>query len=127
MYAVSIVALVASILTALPLGWGRHAALAAAVGGAIGGLGLALATATVHDHLFFPWLLLGAAFASAVFALPFGNWIAVGFHEGNSLNDPLQQRRFEYALAIWQAAMGTYLYAATRPEWRRLRPRWLDD
>jgi len=52
--------------------------------------GLALATANFHDHLVSRWLLLSAILAGAVFALPFGDRIAVGFHESNSLQDPLQ-------------------------------------
>lgn len=61
MYAVFIVALVASMLTPLAIGLGNHAALAAAVGGAIGGHGLALVIAVVHDRLFSRRLLFGAA------------------------------------------------------------------
>jgi hypothetical protein len=72
-YTVFIVALMASILTPLPIG----SAFAAAVGGTIGGFGLALATGVVHDHRFSCWLVLGAALVGAIFALPFGDWIAV--------------------------------------------------
>jgi hypothetical protein len=63
----------------------------------------------------------------AIFALPFGDWLASDPNHGQSgLSSVLKPRQLEYAFAAWQAAMGTYLYAVTRPEWRQLRPTWLD-
>jgi hypothetical protein len=120
-----LITVLASIFSRLPIieSFGATYAMPFAIGGAVGGLGLALATAVVHDQLFSWRLLLGAVVVGAIFALPFGDWLASDPNLGQSgISSVLPQRQLEYAFAVWQAAMGTYLYAVTRQEWRRLGP-----
>lgn len=81
------------------------------VGGFVGGLGLALCAAICHRRSLSLFSLLGAGFTGCVAALPFGLWLRSYYLNLHGAADPLQPLRLQYAFAIWQAAVGTYLYA----------------
>jgi hypothetical protein len=77
------------------------------VGGLIGGIGLVLCVSTCYGRLISPKYLFGGAVIGSVGALAFAPWVTLFKSHLNSYtpNPPL------LAFAIWQAAMGTYLYA----------------
>ena len=81
------------------------------MGGFIGGLGVALSASVCHRRLLSPTWLLAAALTGCAAALPFGFWLRSYYLTLNSPDDPLQPLRLRYAFAIWQGAVGTYLYA----------------
>ena len=85
--------------------------LPVAVGGLVGGLGIALAASICHRGLLSPRHLLAAALTGCVGALPFGFWLKSYYLHLGGWPDPLQPVRLQYAFAIWQAAVGTCLYA----------------
>ena len=78
------------------------------VGGLVGGLGLALSVSICHRRLLTPPFLVAALILGAVAALPFASWLRAEFswHDG-----PLVRIREGCAFAIWQAVVGTCLYA----------------
>lgn len=87
------------------------------VGGLIGGLGLVLCAATCHRRLIAPYYLFGGSVIGVVSALPFGVWLRYHYLHLNDPHNPLQLLYIRRACAIWQAAVGTYLYAiCTRPQ-----------
>ena len=83
------------------------------VDGFLGGLGVALSVAIrrrrflTHPYPF----VFGAPVVGCVAALPFGLWLRSYHANPSPWFDPLQPLRLRYAFAIWQAAVGTYLYA----------------
>ena len=77
------------------------------VGGLVGGLGVTLSAGIVYHRLLSSRYLIRAAMIGGVSALPFGFWLIL-LSGGESV--PLQSLRLRCAFAIWQAAVGTYLY-----------------
>ncbi|MGA2435820.1 MAG: hypothetical protein ABSG25_11095 [Bryobacteraceae bacterium] len=71
--------------------------------GTVGGLGVTLAAAIGYRRLLSAKYLIAAAIIGGVSAVPFGLWLRSG-------SDPLQAIYFRSAFAIWQAAVGTFLY-----------------
>jgi len=88
---------------------------ALSLGGLIGGLSVTAALGCAHPRLLSPWWLIGAAAVGSVAALPFAPWLAnVDYRMvGSPVVTPIQVFRLQRAFAIWQAAIGTYLYVAT--------------
>jgi hypothetical protein len=75
------------------------------IGGFVGGLGLVLANCIGRPRLLsFPYLI-GGGVLGCVAALPFGLWLR-SYH----FDQELQRNALQYSFAIWQAAVGTYLY-----------------
>jgi hypothetical protein len=99
--------LAAYLVAVLAMTSGLGPFISVCVGGAAGGLGVTLCAATgQHRLLSSEYLILAAAIGGAS-ALPFGFWLrSFVVHT----RDPLQPLRLRYAFAIWQAAVGTYLY-----------------
>ncbi len=87
-----------------------HTFLAMSVGGAIGGLGVTLCAAIGRRRLLSPKYLIAAAAIGGVSALPFGFWLRVSDRRAWGGPDPAQPLRLRLSFAIWQAAVGTYLY-----------------
>ena len=77
------------------------------VGGIVGGLGLVLCASICYWRLILPKYLFGGAVIGAVSALPFAPWLRL---YTSHLNSPPPTPPL-LAFAIWQAAVGTYLYA----------------
>jgi hypothetical protein len=98
-----------AIEAALFLGWTYF--LPMCVAGFVGGAGLALSFGIGHRRLVSPRRLLRVATVGAVAAIPFGLWLRMYILRVNVPQDPLQPLRLLYSFAIWQAAVGTYLYA----------------
>ena len=73
------------------------------VGGALGGLGITLSCAVQYRQLLSRSRLIGAALIGGLAALPFSSLVAPFGRP-----DP---RLVVLAFAIWEAAVGTYLYA----------------
>ena len=78
--------------------------------GLVGGWSIAVAIGIAQPHLLSRWRLTGAAVIGFLAALSFGPWLASFRLSINSVPDSLQPTRLKYAFAIWQAAVGTYLY-----------------
>jgi len=79
------------------------------VGGFIGGLGLVLSLATCYGRLLSLKYLLRAAAVGTASALPFAFW-TVAYAPLNSIHRDVFPLLVP-AFAIWQAVVGTYLYA----------------
>ena len=79
---------------------------AVCVGGLIGGLGLVLCVSTCYGRLLSPKYLFCGAVIGCFSALSFAPWLRTTYPNSDG-PDPL----FLLAFAIWQAAVGTYLYA----------------
>jgi hypothetical protein len=98
---------------------------AVAVGGCIGGLGVALSVSKCEGRLrTCPYLLL-AAVVGGVSALAFGPWVRnynLTLWNADWKYLEFQPLRLRYAFAIWQAAVGTYLYLACNGQKRRPVP-----
>ncbi len=73
------------------------------VGGALGGLGISLSCAVQYRQLLSRPRLIGAALIGGLAALPFSSLVA-------PFGQP-DPRLVVLAFAIWEAAVGTYLYA----------------
>ena len=90
---------------------------AVAVGGCIGGLGVALSVSIWERRLLsHPYLFLAAVVGGAS-ALPFGAWVKnyrLAVTSSNWQYYELQPFRLRYSFAIWQAAVGAYLYIACK-------------
>ncbi len=86
---------------------------AVAVGGCMGGLGVALSVSICERRLLtHPYLFL-AALVGCISALPFGPWATNYQLSLTSLDRQyyeLRPFRLRYSFAIWQAAVGAYLY-----------------
>jgi hypothetical protein len=80
----------------------------ACVGGLIGGLGLVLCVSICQRRVFSPKYLLGGAVVGFVSALSFAPWLKSFY---SNINGYPSQPLLLLAFAIWQAAVGTYLYA----------------
>lgn len=78
--------------------------------GLVGGCGIAVALGITYPHLLSRARLAGAAVIGFSAALSFGPWLESFRLHINSTPDPLQPMRLESAFAIWQAAVGTYVY-----------------
>jgi branched-subunit amino acid ABC-type transport system permease component len=88
---------------------------AVAVGGCIGGLGAALSVAVFERRPRTGAYLLLAAVVGGVSALGFGSWVRnynLTLWNKDWKYLEFQPLRLRYAFAIWQAAVGTYLYLA---------------
>lgn len=82
-------------------------------GGLIGGFGLSLCAGIFHGRL--RWREVGGtSIAGMISALAFGPWLASLYSHLNGAQDPVQPVRLKYAFAIWQATVGTYLYAGLK-------------
>ena len=79
-------------------------------GGIIGGLGCVLSISTCYGRLLSPDYLFRGAGVGAVSALAFGPWLVSFYLHIGSPVDPLQPSLL-FAFAVWQAAVGTYLYS----------------
>ena len=94
------------------------------IAGSIGGLGVCLASGIVNRCLLSPRYLLGAGLVGCVAALPFVLWLdqknAAERMSMNATGDAWQPLRFLCSFAVWQAGVGTYLYAVCT-ECRRKR------
>jgi hypothetical protein len=89
----------------------RNDYLPMCVGGLIGGFGVCLASGIANRCLLYPRYLLGACLVGCVAALPFGLWLAAANRVNmNAHDDAFQPLRLACSYAIWQAAVGTYLY-----------------
>jgi len=73
------------------------------VGGALGGLGITLSCAVQYRQLLSRLRLIGGALVGGLAALPFSSLVA-------PFGQP-DRHRVVLAFAIWEAAVGTYLYA----------------
>ncbi len=106
-------AVLSAVLVTPFLGWAYFPPMCLA--GFIGGAGLALSFGIVHRRLLTGRCLLRVASIGAVAALPFVFWLA-HLVRMNDPDDSQQPLRRMWAFAIWQAVVGTYLYAiCTRP------------
>jgi hypothetical protein len=76
------------------------------LGGLIGGLGLVLCVGTCYRRLLSPRYLLRGAAIGTLAALPFALWAWLFMRQ-----DYGSRNVAPFAFAIWQAAMGRYLYA----------------
>jgi hypothetical protein len=86
------------------------------VGGSIGGLGLVLCAVVCHPSLF---SLKRAAYGSligSIAGLAFAPWTQIYMvqHYGDNINRVFPKTVPILAFAIWQAAVGTYLYLISR-------------
>jgi hypothetical protein len=79
----------------------------ACVGGLIGGLGSVLCASIGCEKLISIRPLFGGSLIGAISALPFSPWLNLFY---SNLNGPPPPPPFA-AFAIWQAVVGTYLYA----------------
>ena len=105
----SVIVWLAAYITAMWLGMGLGSDnyTPMCIGGGVGGLGLVLCAAVWRHWLFCRRYLVGGAVIGGLAALPFGLWLKgyrADMAEG-ALRLPLQ-----YSFAIWQGAIGTYLY-----------------
>jgi hypothetical protein len=89
-----------------------------AVGGLVGGFGLGLCGAVFQGKSNWP-LVYGAAIAGAISALPFGGWLALARSQSASSVQPAQRVILAISFAIWQGALGVYLYTASARDHRR--------
>ena len=81
--------------------------------GLLGGWGITMAIGISHRHLLSGWRLTGAAVTGFLAALTFGPWLESFTLRINTVPDSLQPKRLKFAFAIWQAAVGTYIYLNT--------------
>lgn len=80
------------------------------VGGFIGGLGLALCLSICNARLFSLKYLFGGGVIGCLSAMSFVPWLRLFYaHNNSGLSE--HQPTLLFAFAIWQAAVGTYLYA----------------
>lgn len=83
--------------------------LPGALGGLIGGLGLVLCAATCYCRLFSIEYLFGGSLVGGISGAAFAPWLqSLKVDMGGSLGS---QADLQLAFAIWDAAVGTYLYA----------------
>jgi hypothetical protein len=80
-------------------------------GGLIGAWGIAVAIGIAHRQILSRWRSAGAAAVGFVAGLSFGPWLTYYRLRINSVPDPLQPTMLGCAFAIWQAAVGTYVFA----------------
>jgi len=95
--------------------------LAPVCGGFIGGVGLVLCAATCHGRLFTRKYIFRGAAVGSFSAQAFGPWSSL--YDSN-LNSPPYNRdpTLLFAFAVWQAAVGTYLYAIVHDTGNEARP-----
>ncbi|HXN50265.1 MAG TPA: hypothetical protein VN893_26685 [Bryobacteraceae bacterium] len=106
-------AVLSAVLVSPFLGWACFPPVC--LGGFVGGAGLAFSFGIVHQRLLARRCLLRVASIGAVAALPFALWVAYLLRISGP-EDPQQALRLMCSYAIWQAVVGTYLYAiCTRP------------
>jgi hypothetical protein len=84
------------------------------VAGLIGALCVALAIGIARRQLLTPWRLGGAALVGYLAGLSFDTWLTYYTLRINSVPDPLQPTRLRDAFAIWQCAVGTYIYSISK-------------
>jgi hypothetical protein len=80
----------------------------ACIGGLIGGLGLVLCVSVCQGRMFSSRYLLGGAVVGSFSALSFAPWLRSFY---SHINGYPSQPLLLLAFAVWQAAVGTYLYA----------------
>jgi hypothetical protein len=80
--------------------------------GLVGGLGLALCAGIAHRPMLSLRHLIVAAVVGCAGGAAFGPWLDAHLDSlrPGGLPDPLKPLRLQYACAIWQTAIGTYLY-----------------
>jgi hypothetical protein len=81
--------------------------------GLVGGLGLALCAGIAHRPMLSSKHLIVAGVVGCAGGAAFGPWLAAHFESlrfGGGPRDPLQPLRLQYACAVWQTVVGTYLY-----------------
>jgi hypothetical protein len=92
------------------------------VGGFIGGVGLVLSAATCYGQRISPKHVFRGAVVGVISALPFAFWTAVYTSNVMSPHDVEARPLLVPAFAIWQAGVGTYLYAICTDANRRAPP-----
>jgi hypothetical protein len=92
--------------TAMGLGLGVLYPLGACFGGLVGGMGVTLATSIGYPRLRSRRYLMGGGAIGCLAALPFSMWL---YLQSKDSNDAYLWLHISFA--IWQAAVGTYLYA----------------
>ena len=106
-----------SSFTAFAAGMASHLSpLPGFVGGSIGGLGLLLCAVICHPSVFSLKRVAYAGLIGSIAGLAFVPWtqIYIEQHEGANLERVFAKTVPIQAFAIWQAAMGTYLYVIFR-------------
>jgi hypothetical protein len=88
----------------------RNPYLPMCIAGLVGGLGLGLSTIAACRRMQTPAHLIAVSAIGILSALPFSFWLA-NLPQGMSGEPPFQQVRLAYSFAIWQGAVGTYLYS----------------
>jgi hypothetical protein len=78
--------------------------VAMSIGGVVGGLGLVLVNAVGRRRLLSLRHLIEGGVIGCIAALPFGLWLLDLHHSGGD------RTYLQCSFAIWQAAVGTYLY-----------------
>ncbi len=97
------------------LGWASPVLLGPGCGGFIGGGGLVLCAAICHRRLLSRENVFRGAVIGSVSGLAFAPWAGVHYMQLNF--EPPKGPALLLAFAIWQAAVGTYLYAVVhRPQ-----------
>jgi hypothetical protein len=88
------------------------------LGGTIGGFFVVASVAAALPDLRRAWILAGGALIGLVAALPFRLWLPeLVFYSASAsgqASDPAQSFRISCALAIWQGALGAYLYIVSQ-------------
>lgn len=90
--------------------------LSMGMGGLIGGFGVAMAVGIARPNIRSRWKLITAAVIGLLAALPFEPWLSArkfGLYDPPALT-PAQEAALQYPFAVWQAAVGTYVYGASR-------------
>jgi len=80
-------------------------------GGAVGGFGLLFGVAVSDDRLFTLRFVVRAVAIGALAALPFGFWLEAYRGSSGTPMESVEPGLLRWCFAIWQAAVGTYLYA----------------
>jgi len=95
------------------------------VGGLIGGVGLVLCAATCHRRLLSPMYVFGGAVIGSLSALEFVPWVSLYYSHLGRPDDPRGDLELPLmlAFAIWQVAVGAYLYKIARDSDEEAQPR----
>jgi hypothetical protein len=84
------------------------------IAGLVGAICVALATGIARRSLISPLRLAGAAAVGFLAGLAFGPWLTYSHFNTNRILDPAQALRLRDAFAIWQCAVGTYIYSVSK-------------
>jgi hypothetical protein len=84
------------------------------IAGSVGAICVALAAGIARRPLVSPLRLAGAGAVGFLAGLAFGPWLTYSHFNTNNILESAQSLRLRYAFAVWQSAVGSYIYSVAR-------------